>query len=202
MATARSRTRGSPERVTLDAIEQTHALIHLETEIRDVVRVGLFEMLHQGSGHALRQLAGDFLLPLWQHLFREERRELLLQLVGKLKIEAPQLPVEIAQDGYSLPRVVIAIVIEENDFASDFSLQPARGLDFCVEEAARENPARLLAEANDGRRHAVRRLVAPANTVPCRSVENRHTAAQPITLYHRYPMFVVLKRDEHERLRE
>ncbi len=70
------------------------------------------------------------------------------------------MPVAIAQNGNRLPRVVVAIVIEENDFASDFSLQPARGLDFCVEEAAREDPARLLTEANDGGRHTVRRLVA------------------------------------------
>ena len=93
MSAACSRTPGSPERVTLDTIEQAHALIHLQAEIRDIVRVGLFEILHQGSGHALRQLAGDFLLPLRQHLFREERRKLLLQLVGKVKIEAPRLPV-------------------------------------------------------------------------------------------------------------
>jgi hypothetical protein len=48
------------------------------------------------------------------------------------------------------PRVVVAVVAKEDDLAADFLLPPPRRLDFGEQEAAREKPARLLAETDDG----------------------------------------------------
>jgi len=44
---------------------------------------------------------------------------------------------------------MVAVVIEENNFAAELRLQPVGGLDFGHQEALREKPARLLAKADD-----------------------------------------------------
>ena len=45
---------------------------------------------------------------------------------------------------------MIGVVIEKHDFAAEFGLQPARGLDFRDEKAFRKKSARLLPKTNDG----------------------------------------------------
>src|ERR1039458_7292152 len=64
----------------------------------------------------------------------------------------------VAQKGFCFPRIVIAVMQEENDFSADFLLQPARGLNFCDEKTLREKPAGLLAETNDGGAHSEKDL--------------------------------------------
>ena len=54
-----------------------------------------------------------------------------------------------AQDGLGFARIVVAVVVEENDFAADFCLQPAGGQDFGNEKPLREKSAGLLAETDD-----------------------------------------------------
>jgi hypothetical protein len=46
---------------------------------------------------------------------------------------------------------VVAVVVEENNFAADLALQPTGGLKFCEQKPLREKPARLLAKTDDGR---------------------------------------------------
>ena len=129
--------------------------IHLQTKIGDVVRVDFPKVLRQAGRHALRELLGQFRLRFRQDSFCKERRELLLNLVREGEIEAPRLSgMRFAQDGHRLARVVVAIVIEENDLSADLLLQPARGLEFRVKKTARKYPARLLSETDDRRRHA------------------------------------------------
>jgi hypothetical protein len=53
------------------------------------------------------------------------------------------------QDGVCLPRIVVAVVAEENDFAANLALQPPGRLDFGKQVALRKKPARLLAKTND-----------------------------------------------------
>src|SRR6185295_4756312 len=53
------------------------------------------------------------------------------------------------QNGPRLARVVIAVVIEEDNLAADLFLQAASGLEFGEEEALGEDSAGLLAEADD-----------------------------------------------------
>ena len=56
-----------------------------------------------------------------------------------------------AEDGPGFARIVIAVVAEEYNFAAEFGLKPARGLDLGDEETFRKKPARLLSKTNDGR---------------------------------------------------
>ncbi len=95
---------------------------------------------------------------------------------------SPRVPV--AQDRDRLARVVIAVVIEKDDFAPDLLLQAAGGLDLCEKKPARKNSARLLAEANDRRRHSLA-ASALAKIVFCSTNAKAQTLRQPIGLYQR-----------------
>src|SRR5438270_9978891 len=59
---------------------------------------------------------------------------------------------------------MVAVMEEEDDFASDFRLQPSGGHDFRVEESLRKKSARLLAETNH-RRHGLRHAAHRAGRV-------------------------------------
>src|SRR4051812_12911433 len=48
-----------------------------------------------------------------------------------------------------LARVVVAVVTEKNNFASDFGLQPPRGPDFGHQKPLGKKPARLLPKTDD-----------------------------------------------------
>jgi hypothetical protein len=67
--------------------------------------------------------------------------------------------VSLAQRGDGLARIVIAVVQEKDNLAADFLLQPARARDFGVKKSFGEKSARLLAEADDRRAHALRKIV-------------------------------------------
>src|SRR6187455_2635256 len=104
-------------------------------------------MLRHLDRHALRQLLPKFFLCLRHNPFREERRELLLNLVRESEIQAPRLSrMQLAEDGHGLARVVVAVVIEENNLAADLLLQATRGNEFRIKEAPRQYSARLLPE--------------------------------------------------------
>ena len=94
-----------------------------------------------------------------------------------------------AQGGLRFARIVVAIVVEENDLAADFGPEPPGRLDFRKQEPPRKKSARLLTEANDGRRHhdvasaLAGGLVGPSTAWIIRL--NSTQAAHPIKLYQR-----------------
>ena len=121
---------------------------------------------------------------------RIQRREFPLELVLEGEIELRRLAgLAMAQDGLRFARVVVAVVIEEDDFAADFRLQPAGGQDFGEEKPLREEPARLLAETDDRRgAHGGtlrRRRCGRAEQRLAAATLNSTQAAQPIRLYQR-----------------
>ena len=132
--------------------EQTETTIHLETKIGHVLRLNFLEFFDQLIRNVVGKLPRRLLPPFGQHSFGEKRRELFLQFVREPEIE-PLLvaAAQVAQDCDRLARIVIAVVIKENDFAPDFALQAAGGLDFREKKTARKNPARLLSETNNWR---------------------------------------------------
>jgi hypothetical protein len=56
----------------------------------------------------------------------------------------------VAQRGLGLARVVVAVVAEEDDLPAELRLEAPGGEDLGGEEAPREEPAGLLAEADEG----------------------------------------------------
>jgi hypothetical protein len=59
----------------------------------------------------------------------------------------------VAERGLGLAGIVVAVVVEEDDLATDLGLEAAGGDDLSVEEAPREKTAGLLAETDDGGGH-------------------------------------------------
>jgi hypothetical protein len=59
----------------------------------------------------------------------------------------------VGQNRDRLPRVMVTIVIKKNNLSADLALQSAGGFDFREKKSLRKNPARLLAETDDGRSH-------------------------------------------------
>jgi hypothetical protein len=81
-----------------------------------------------------------------------QRREFSLGLALEGKIQQQRLIVfSMTQQGFRFAGVVIAVVKEKDDFAADFGFEASRGLDFRIQKAFGEEPARLLAETDDGR---------------------------------------------------
>src|SRR5207244_10182872 len=83
--------------------------------------------------------------------FGEERRPFALSLVDEGEVErrrlvSPAMP----QRGLRLARVMVAVVVKEDNFTADLGLEPPGGHKFGMEEPTREETAGLLAEANDG----------------------------------------------------
>ncbi len=73
------------------------------------------------------QAAQRFFVPFREHAFQIKRRIFALNLVGERKVHlARRARIVVAQNGFGFARVVIAIVIEEDDFAADFALQTPR----------------------------------------------------------------------------
>src|SRR4051812_27796270 len=109
-------------------------------------------MFDEVRRHKVRQLSCHLRLPVGQNALGVKRRELLLDLVRKLKVDcvlAARGP--FPQNRRRLPRIMVAVVEKENDLAADLALKPAGGDDFGVEKAFWKKSARLLPEANDRR---------------------------------------------------
>ena len=90
-----------------------------------------------------------------------------------------------AQQRFGFARIVIAVVVEENDFAADFGAEAPGRQNLGDEEPFGEYPAWLLAEADDrGGAH-----VTGDASGGCRNVwKSRHRKRhepQPIRLYQR-----------------
>src|SRR5258708_24165546 len=87
------------------------------------------------------------------------------------------------EEGFGFARVVIAVVIEEDDLAADLGLQAARGADFGDQKTPRKDPARLLTEADD--RCLVHRTGERSETVPssgcCNTSNPRDFVGGPIS---------------------
>src|ERR1035437_569881 len=93
-------------------------------------------------------------MPVLRNAFEIERREFSLEFVCEREIKPRRLAgLAMAQGGLRFSRIVVAIMIEEKDLAADFRMQSPGRLDFCKQEPPRKKSARLLTEANDGRRH-------------------------------------------------
>src|SRR5262249_16418575 len=56
-----------------ETVRQTHSIVHLETEIRDVRRSSFLEVFHQGLWYITWKLARSFLVPFRKDAFRIER---------------------------------------------------------------------------------------------------------------------------------
>ena len=135
-----------------DAVEQTHGAIHLQTEIGDVGGGGFFENLDQPALDVIGQLEQRLVLPAGGNAFEVLRRKFSLKPVFEGEVELGRfIGLAMAQDGFGFARIVVAVVVEENDFAADLRLQPPGRLDFGKQEPSREKSARLLAETNDRR---------------------------------------------------
>src|SRR6476469_8609480 len=132
------------------------------------------------------QLPRRFRLPVGIQALRIERRKLFLDLVREMEIQGLLCAsVEFAQDRGGLTRIVIAVVKEENDLATDLALKPASGGDFRVEKPFRKKAARLLTEADDRGAHRAGARSGSRNNVVCKIQAKSNTAAQPIRLYQR-----------------
>ena len=98
------------------------------------------------------ELVGGAGVPVGADPLEVQRRELPLDLVVEGEVELDRLArLAVAQGGAGLAEVVVAVVAEEDDLAADLRLEPPRRGDLGVEVAPREEAARLLAEADDGR---------------------------------------------------
>ena len=98
------------------------------------------------------QLEHRFVLPAGGNVFEVKRGKFPLDPVFKGEVELGRLiGFAMAQNGLRFARVMVAVVAEEDDFAADLRLQPPGRLDFGKQKPPRKKPARLLAEANDGR---------------------------------------------------
>ncbi len=111
-------------------------------------------------------------------------------LFSKVKLSWRRLAgLAMAQGGLRFARVVVAVVVEEDDLAADLRLQPPGRLDFGDEESLREKPARLLAEADDrGAGHGVDDVLAGVAVGPDVAWMirlNNTQAAHPMKLYQR-----------------
>jgi len=136
------------------------------------------------------QLEQRLLLPARGNVFEVKRGEFPLEPVFEGEVELRRLAgLAMAEEGLGFARIMIAVVVEKNNFTADLRLQPAGGLDFRSQEPFREKPARLLAETNDGRgghdlggAGAIR---SPGPSHTWRTALNSTQAAHPTRLYQR-----------------
>jgi hypothetical protein len=91
-----------------------------------------------------------------------EGRIFALQLVFEGEIDFKRLVgFAMAQEGSGFARIVIAVVIEEDNLTADFGLEPLRRPDFGGEKPFRKESARLLTEADDwGGSHGTMGIIA------------------------------------------
>src|SRR5712691_4213264 len=173
----------------VDAIEQAHAAVHLETEVGHRVRRGLAEEIDDGMVRVVRELRERPRMPIGRDALGVERRELALELAGDREVEM-RGPTgrTMAQDGACLAWIVVAVVAEVHDAPADLRLQAPRGPDLGHEEPPREEAAGLLAERDDRlRAHPARPSSARARggRTACSATLNAMHAAQPMRLYQR-----------------
>ena len=126
----------------------------------------------------------------------ESGENLRWSLFSKAKLSGAGSSVcAMAQDGSGFPRVMVAVVAEEDDLPAEFRLQAAGGADLGEEEAPREKPAGLLAEANhraafmpsgDGVPRRTARRSAEGQLKRASSGARRRRSRSE--LYQRYPM--------------
>src|SRR5688572_13411082 len=139
-----------------DSLEQAHALIHVAAEISGVGSGDGFEMLDEIRGDVVRQLPRQLRLPVRRNAFGKQRRELLLDLVLELEVQRFLLSrMPLAQFRRCFPRIVIAVVKEENDLPADLLLKPVRRGHLGVKKTLGEKTARLLTETDDRLSHGV-----------------------------------------------
>gem|GEM_PF-5961616 len=107
-----------------------------------------------------------------------------MNLILEREIELVRLVcLVVVQDGSGFSKIVIAIVAEVDDLASDLLLKPLGGLDLGDQEPLGEETARLLPKADN-------RTVHDANSprrfkIACRTPAKARHNAQPMTLYQR-----------------
>ena len=140
-------------------LEETETTIHLETKIGHVFRLNFLEILDQLAWDVIRKLPGSLLPPFRAGLAWRKAAKTVFAVCSRIGNSTALLvtAAQIAKNRDRLARVVVAVVIEENDFAPDFALQAAGGLDFREKKTTRKNPAGLLSETDNWGRHVVSR---------------------------------------------
>ncbi|MGA2441052.1 MAG: hypothetical protein ABSH08_08840 [Tepidisphaeraceae bacterium] len=133
-------------------LEQSHPAIHFQAKTRNVAFLTRRESFNQSPIDKRGQLYRRFGLPIHHDPLEEQRREFSLELVFEGKVGVERLAVfSMPQTGLRFARIVIAVVVEEDDLASDLVPQPPGGLHFRKQKSLGKNPAGLLAKADDGR---------------------------------------------------
>lgn len=153
-------------------------------------RAHVLENLNQPAVCVIRQLEQRFLLPAFRDAFEMQRRKFPLKTVGESEIQLRGFPgFAMAQECPGLARIVVAVVVEEDDLAADFFLESACGVNFSGEKSFREKSTWLLAEANDGGWTHGTDNTGAASSVGPRAVWiirlNSTQMAHPIKLYQR-----------------
>src|ERR1035437_445955 len=173
-----------------DSLKQTHAAIHLKTEIGDEGGRDFLKNIDQGMTDVIRQLEQRFVLPARGNVFEVKRGKFPLNPVFKGEVELGRfIGLAMAQNGLRFTRVMVAVVAKKDDFAAGLRLQAPGRLAFCKKETSREQPARLLAETNDWRGghdlDGAGAIRSPGPSNAWRTALNSTQAAHPIRLYQR-----------------
>src|SRR5579871_6607605 len=134
-----------------DAFEQAHEAVHLEAKVGDAGQGDLAQMVGPMLVDVSGELDRGLFAPVGEDALEIERRVFALEFVFLSEIDFESFAIfAVAQDGFGFAGVVIAVVVEEDDFSADLGLEFAGGLDLGVEESFGKDSAGLLAEADDG----------------------------------------------------
>src|SRR5207253_8847567 len=101
-----------------------------------VVTVNFLEFVDQFEFNVVWQLPCHFRMPARKNALGIERRELLLNRVQESKIDAMfTTRMSFSQDRYRLARIMIAVVKEKYDFATNFLLKLSGGDNLGIEKS-------------------------------------------------------------------
>ena len=171
-----------------NAFEQSHAAIHLETEVARSQGGTRLERFNQRRRDVGTELAGGILTPTGRNALEVQRRKFPLQLVLKGEIHRERhIRLAMAQRSLGFPRIVVAVVAEEHDLTADLRLEfPCRD-EFRIQKPPRKKTARLLTETDDRAAHGsdTDEGLTSRGMTACRPRLNSTHAAQPMGLSQR-----------------
>ncbi len=100
-------------------------MIHLQTEVRDVRSGRCLENLERTTTDVIWQLSCSFILPVVGNFFEIKGSKSALNIIFKGEVKLRRfIGLTMTQDSSRLARIVIAVVEEENNLTTDFTLQP------------------------------------------------------------------------------
>ena len=136
----------------------------------------------------IRQLPRRFILPAWGNFLQIKRRKFTLDAIGKGEVKLRRAAgLKMTEESSGFAGIVIAVVEEVNNLASNFTLETKRGLDFGIKKTLRKKSAGLLAKTDDGSSHVSGQAVLSPRWLRkvCRTMLRITQAAQPISGYQR-----------------